>query len=368
MTYHNTSPPQQAPPLRGPQPHYPSVNVDSLENNGRADQRKSSNEARFRSYGNASPTGQTGTSPTSPEQYRAYDRSQYAASTTGSSLAPQYDANEYQYRSNPSVSIPQGHSPQPSAMHRRDLPQSSTPISRKAVPHSSPPIQGQQFQYSSPEPRDLGGRHASNPSQRNISPYSPLAADATLTPDRSVIGSPLQQMSPDSLQRELEKTKDYSENILTKLIETTNLLKSRDAEIAQLHDRLANAGDSSGSFRRHGGSSSWEIDDLRQKLYEHSQALRTAQEDSETARSQAQYQRNQADMFARECSQLRESQRQPQPSQAQNEEARKVIEFYQQKVDQLSRDNMNITQQNRKLTEDLAAAQRDVQQQRTRTR
>ncbi|KAL9616708.1 MAG: hypothetical protein Q9160_008461 [Pyrenula sp. 1 TL-2023] len=350
--------------MRGPQPQYPNVNADSLEISGQAYQQKSSNEAQFRSYGNASPTGQTRDSPLTLEQNRAYDGSPYVVSTTGTAVAPQYDANEYQYRSNPSVSIPQGHSPQPLAVHRWEQPQSFKSIPRKAVPYSSPPIQGQPL----PEPLNLSGRHASNQSQRNTSPYSPSGADATLTPDRSVIGSPLPQMSPDSLHRELEKTKDYSENILTKLIETTNLLRERDVEIASLHGRLANTDGSKGSFQQYGGGSSWEIDELRQKLYEHSQALRTAQDDSATARSQAQYQQSQADMFARECSRLRESQRQTQPNQAQNEEARKVTEFYKQKVDQLSRDNMNIMQQNRKLTEEWAATQRDVQQQGSRMR
>lgn len=168
-------------------------------------------------------------------------------------------------------------------------------------------------------------------------------------------------MSPNSLQRELEKTKDYSENILTKLIETQKLLNERDMEVARLHELLASQQQYGGGG---GGGSSWEIDDLRRKLHEHGQALRAAQDDVTRAQSHAQHQRNQAEWFSHELKETQSRmQQQPQIDPAQAEENRKVIEFYKQKVDQLSRDNMSVNQQNRKLTENLAAAQKKAHRQ-----
>ena len=172
-------------------------------------------------------------------------------------------------------------------------------------------------------------------------------------------------MSPNSLQREPEKTKDYSENILKKLIETHRLVEERDAEIARLHDRLATSGSGSLQQQQGGGASNnWELEDLRRKLHEQGQALRAAQVDAARAHSLAQCQQDRAERYSQEFPQSR-IQQQPQVNPAQIEEARNVTEFYKQKVDQLSRDNISITQQNRKLTEDLAATQKKVEQQKS---
>ena len=364
MTYQDTSPPSLPPQVRNPQPSYPpSLNAGSLDDHKQSYQRRTSNEAQLGSHETANPTARTSVSPRTSEQYRAYDRSQYASASQSPPVAEQYDSQTFQYRSSPGISTPQGHSPQPAIAQKRNVPQTRTPVSRKALPYPSPPVQEQQVQYPSPTARELGVQYSSPPFQRNVSPYSPPPADATLSSDRSTIGSPLPQMSPNSLQRELEKTKDYSENILTKLIETQSLLKERDAEIARLHDLLATQHQYGG-----GASNGWELDDLRRKLHEQGQALRAAQDDVTRAQSHAQHQRSQAEWYSQELFQLKESQsriqQQPQVNPAQMEESRKVTDFYKQKADQLSRDNMSINQQNRKLTEDLAAAQRKVQEQR----
>lgn len=113
-----------------------------------------------------------------------------------------------------------------------------------------------------------------------------------------------------------------------------------------------------------------EIEDLKRQLHKQGQALRAAQDDVVEAQSRAQYQQRQAERYSNEYFQLKESQnlpsripQQPEVNSAQIAEARKVTDFYMQKVDQLSRENMNISQLNRKLTEDLAVAQRNAQQQ-----
>lgn len=306
----------QPQPGRYSQPAYPSASLGELENRTEAFQKEASNEIHDQSDLLAHRTGPGEPGLVGLATSRKHDNFRDVAGSGAPFLAGN-GSQTYQYHPSTTQDVrPVQDESLLSEFSARRAAYPPTPLPDRTFMYRSPLMEGQHDASFPPTTRQQGTQRSTSHSYRDqFASYSPYAPTLTPTPDRSTIGSPMLRPSPDSLRRELEATKEYSERVLTKLMETEQLLQDRDRMLAATLDDLARA-------------------------------------------------QRQAEMYSQECTRLRDRQNptrqqaQPAVNSGQLEEAQKVTDFYRQKADQLSRENMNISRQNRKLTEDLAIAQR----------
>lgn len=310
----------QPQPERHLQPAYLSTDLSELENHTEVYQQQASNEILNQSNLLSHRTRPSELGHVDLARSRRHESFHDMAGTRTPFPAGHYSFQMYQYRPATSQDVRpvREDTPLSESLARRTA-YPPTPILDRTSSYRSPVMEGQHNMYFTPTTRRQGIERSVSLSHRDQSfSYGPSVANLMPTPDKSTIDSPISsRLSPDSLRRELEATKEYSERLLTKLMETEQLLEDRGRMLAAALDDLARA-------------------------------------------------QRQTEKYSQEYLRLRDSQNltrqpaQPRVTSGQLEEAQKVTDFYRIKVDQLSKENMDISQQNRKLTEDLAMAQRKV--------
>lgn len=307
----------QPQPGRFSQPGYSSTGLSELERRMEAIQKQTNNETQNQSSTSSYRTGLDEIGHVDSATSYRHDSLHDIAGARTPLPAGSVSSPRYPYRPSTSHDIrPVRDETVQSELLARRAAYPPTPLPDRTSLYRPPLAEAQHDTYSPSTSRQQGmQRSISHSYNDQFYSNNPHAASFTPTPDRSTIGSPISQTSPDSLRRELEATKEYSERMLTKLMETEQLLADRSQMLAAA------------------------LDDLKRA-------------------------QRQSEIYSQECLRLRDNQnptRQPaQPAVAsgQLEEAQKVTDFYRQKAEQLSKQNMNISRQNRKLTEDLAIIQR----------
>lgn len=356
--YRNRNTMQAARAVSQPQAQYHDGNNWPDEDNGHLHSRRVSNDAQFGAHTRQRNPEAMSNNATRSNAYRAYEPARYVTTSHSTPERTQPSSSSPHYSATAARPVENFGRPRSGEDELRDVPYRPHQIARKSLPFSPELATRQVAQYHGLRIQDPGVQYAGQSSPRLPSPYASGTTSNVYTPDRSTIGSPIPRMSPDSLQRELDKLRESSEHILTQLIETEQLVQARDAEIARLRSELSNQ--SRGHGR--GGSEGWEGDSLRRRLFEQDQNLRSLQADSTEAHRVAQEQRQRADSYRDQLSGLRESQSRITTDPAIIDAMRRDNDFFKKRADQLSRDNMAVTQQNRRLEEELVAVQRELQQ------